>query len=154
LKELIVPNKEFITGRVLNWTLSDEVTRLLLPIGLGYGTDVENARQLLLKLTQEHPQVLDEPTASVTFEAFGDSTLNLFVRAYVAKMDDRLKVTNELLTTYHRVLGEHQIEIAFPQRDLHIRSFPTGVSWQPPPMSPDAHSPKTSGPKSDHNPSH
>jgi potassium efflux system protein len=131
LKELIVPNKEFITGRVLNWTLSDEVTRLVLPVGVAYGTDVERASQLLMAATQRHPQVLSEPAPSVTFEAFGDSSLNLVVRAYVAQLGDRLRVTSELLTTFHQVLNENRVEIAFPQRDLHIRSLPPGWSLTP-----------------------
>jgi potassium-dependent mechanosensitive channel len=124
LKELIVPNKEFITGRVLNWTLSDEVTRLVLPVGVAYGTEIERASSLLLESTQRHPQVLNEPAPSVTLEAFGDNALNLVVRAYVGKLSDRLRVTGELLTTFHNLLRANQIEIPFPQRDLHIRNLP------------------------------
>jgi potassium efflux system protein len=123
LKELIVPNKEFITGRVLNWTLSDEVTRLVLPVGIAYGSDVEQTIRLLLTVVQQHPSVLTEPAPSVTFEAFAESSLNLIVRVYVAKLGDRLPVTSELLTSFYRTLAEHQIEIPFPQRDLHIRSI-------------------------------
>lgn len=127
LKELIVPNKEFITGRVLNWTHSDEVTRVVLPIGIAYGSDVEQAIRLLLEVAQKHPLVLSEPAPSVNFEAFGDSALNLVVRAYVSKLGDRLPVTTELLTGIYQTLSEHHIEIPFPQRDLHIRSFTAQV---------------------------
>lgn len=123
LKELIVPNKEFITGRVLNWTLSDEVTRLVLPVGIAYGSDVEQAIRLLLDIVQKHSLVLSEPAPTVHFEAFGDSALNLVVRAYVGKLGDRLAAASELLTSFYRTLAEHQIEIPFPQRDLHIRSI-------------------------------
>lgn len=123
LKELIVPNKEFITGRVLNWTHSDEVTRLVLPVGIAYGSDVERAIRLLMEVAQKHPLVLSEPAPSVNFEAFGDSALNLVVRAYVSKLGDRLPVTTELLTGIYQTLSEHQIEIPFPQRDLHIRTI-------------------------------
>jgi len=131
LKELLVPNKEFITGRVLNWTLSDEVTRLVLPVGIAYGSDVVLASRLLLEATQNHPQVMADPAPSVTFEAFGESALNLVVRAYVAKLGDRLRVTSELLTQFTVTLDAHQIEIPFPQRDLHIRSLPP--AWANPP---------------------
>jgi len=124
LKELLVPNKEFITGRVLNWTLSDEVTRLLLPVGIAYGSDVVLASRLLLEATQNHPQVLADPAPSVTFEAFGENALNLVARAYVSKLGDRLRVTSDLLTQYAQILAAHQIEIPFPQRALHIRSLP------------------------------
>jgi potassium efflux system protein len=130
-QEFVVPNKEFITGRVLNWTLSDEVTRLVLPVGIAYGSDVVLASRLLLEATQNHPQVMADPAPSVTFEAFGESALNLVVRAYVAKLGDRLRVTSELLTQFTVTLDAHQIEIPFPQRDLHIRSLPP--AWANPP---------------------
>ncbi len=141
LKELIVPNKEFITGRVLNWTLTDEVSRLLLPVGIAYGSDVELASRLLLEATQRHPSVLPEPAPSVNFEAFGDSTLDLVVRAYVGKLSDRLRVTSELLMAFNKTLHEHGIEIAFPQRDLHIRTIPPEWSKAVPPRLEGDHQP-------------
>lgn len=129
LKEFIVPNKEFITGRVLNWTLSDQVTRLVIPVGVAYGSDTQKTMDLLLEAAHQHNLVLEDPAPLATFEEFGDSTLNFILRSYVAKLDDRLKVTSEL----HRAIDEKfraaNIEIAFPQRDLHIRSMP--AEWKP-----------------------
>lgn len=129
LKEFIVPNKEFITGRVLNWTLSDQVTRLVIPVGVAYGSDTTKASDLLLQAAQQHPLVLTDPAPLSTFEEFGDSTLNFVLRAYVAKLDDRLKVTSDLHRSIDDLFRENRIEIAFPQQDLHIRSVPD--DWKP-----------------------
>ncbi len=76
-KELLVPNKEFITGRLLNWSLSDQVTRILIPIGIAYGSDVDKAMALVTEAARENPRVLREPLPFTAFEGFGDNTLNL-----------------------------------------------------------------------------
>lgn len=133
LKEFIVPNKEFITGRVLNWTLSDQVTRLVIPVGVAYGSDTNKTSELLLKAAQDHPLVLADPAPLSTFEEFGDSTLNFVLRAYVAKLDDRLKVTSDLHRSIDDLFRQNKIEIAFPQQDLHIRSIPE--EWRPVPKN-------------------
>ncbi|MBW3597567.1 MAG: mechanosensitive ion channel [Planctomycetes bacterium] len=121
-KELVVPNREFITGRVLNWTLSDPVNRLTINVGIAYGSDVGRARELVLAAAQEHPDVLGEPTPVVTFNAFGDSALNLMLFAWLPNLDNRLKVINDLHTEINVRLSEAGIVIAFPQRDLHLHS--------------------------------
>lgn len=134
LQELVVPNKEFITGRVLNWTLSDEVTRLLIPVGVAYGSDTTRTIELLLEVANNHPLVLGDPTPVATFEQFGDSTLNFVLRAYVSKLDDRLKTTSDLHRAIDQSFRKNNIEIAFPQRDLNIRSLPSQLppTWNLP----------------------
>ncbi|MCU7960821.1 MAG: mechanosensitive ion channel, partial [gamma proteobacterium symbiont of Bathyaustriella thionipta] len=82
-QELLVPNKEFITQQLLNWTLSDQTTRLLVPVGVAYGSDVRLASELMLKAAKQHPRVLDDPKATVFFETFGDNTLNLQMRCFI-----------------------------------------------------------------------
>ena len=72
-KELVVPNKEFITSQLLNWTLVDQVNRLVIPVGVAYGTDIAKARTILLRIAKEHPLVMHDPEPSVTFDLFGDS---------------------------------------------------------------------------------
>ena len=121
-KDFIVPNKEFITGRLLNWTRSDQVNRIVINVGVAYGSDTEQARRLIEQVLREHPEVLDEPTPIVTFEGFGDSTLDLVVRCYLAKLDNRLQTIHDLHTAIDQVFRKAEIEIAFPQRDIHIRS--------------------------------
>ena len=86
-KELLVPNKEFITGRLLNWTLSDSSTRLVIPVGVAYGSDVDKAIELLEQVLDRHPKVLEDPSSSVLFLGFGDNSLNLVARAYVGSTD-------------------------------------------------------------------
>ena len=120
-KELIVPNKELVTGRLLNWTLSDTTNRIVIEVGVAYHTDPEEAREVLLTTVQQHPNVLADPAPQVTFEGFGDSTLNLVIRAYVATMDVRLQTIHTLHSQIFQQLKEAKIEIAFPQRDVNLR---------------------------------
>ena len=121
-KEFIVPNKEFITGRLLNWTRTDQVTRIVVEVGVAYGSDTERACQIIREILANHQEILEEPSPLVTFEGFGDSTLNLVARCYLAKLDRRRQVNHELHTAIDRAFREAKIEIAFPQRDIHIRS--------------------------------
>lgn len=123
-KEFIVPNKEFITGRLLNWTLSNKINRIVITVGIAYGSDTERATDLLLKVVNDHPLILDDPKTMVTFEGFGDSSLIFNVRTYLPDMDNRLITIHDLHTAIDQAFREAGIEIAFPQRDLHLRSVP------------------------------
>lgn len=128
-KEYVIPNKEFITGRMLNWTLSDKINRIVINVGVAYGSDVDRAKRLLLKVCHDHPLILDDPPTLVTFEGFGDNSLNLVVRTFLPNLDNRLPVIDELHTTIDKTFREAGIEIAFPQRDLHLRSVDEAV-WR------------------------
>lgn len=119
-KEYIVPNREFITGKLLNWTLTDSVNRITLTVGVAYGTDTNEATALAMKIIENHPMVMKDPAPSITFEAFGDSTLNLIIRAYLPDLENRLQVIHQLHTTIHEDYNKAGIEIAFPQRDVHL----------------------------------
>jgi potassium efflux system protein len=123
-KEVIIPNKAFITEQVTNWTLANQITRLLLPLGVAYGSDIERVQKLLLEAARSNPDVLSTPSPSVFFVGFGDSSLNFEIRAYVDSFDKRLRVRHEIYVGAGRALDENGIEIPFPQRDLHIRSAP------------------------------
>ncbi|HUY32245.1 MAG TPA: mechanosensitive ion channel domain-containing protein [Pirellulales bacterium] len=131
-KELIMPNKEFITGRVLNWTLSDQINRVVINVGVAYGSDVERVREILLRLAKEERHVLDEPAPMATFEGFGDSTLNLVLRCYLPSLDDRLAVINDLHSRIHEVFQAEGIEMPFPQRDVHIHTAVAAALHTPP----------------------
>jgi potassium-dependent mechanosensitive channel len=119
-QELLIPNKEFITGRVINWTLSDKINRILVVVGVAYGTDVNQAMQLMLEVARENQEVLDDPEPVVSFDAFGDNALNLTLRSYLGSLENRLETITEL----HRAINERftaaDICIAFPQRDIHL----------------------------------
>jgi potassium-dependent mechanosensitive channel len=122
-KELIVPNKDFITGRLLNWTLSDHVNRLTIKVGVAYGTDTERVTNLLLDIARSHSEVMRDPAPSVTFEGFGDSTLDFSLQCYLCTLDDRSPTKHDLNTQIYERFAQAGIEIAFPQRDIHIRSM-------------------------------
>jgi len=121
-KELIVPNKAFVTGSLINWTLSDPITRVVIRVGIAYGSDIALAHKEMLKVVKSIPLVLDEPEASIYFIGFGDSSLNFVVRAFVKDLDSRLPLIHQLHTNIEEALRLHGIEIPFPQRDVHVRS--------------------------------
>jgi potassium efflux system protein len=125
-QELIIPNKDLITGRLLNWTLSDATNRIVIKVGVAYGTDTRRACEVLETLCQEHPNISQDPPATVTFDQFADSTLQLTIRVFLNSLDVRLRTIHELHTQIHESFQREGIEIAFPQQDLHIRSFPSG----------------------------
>ncbi|RLA47584.1 MAG: hypothetical protein DRR06_02015 [Gammaproteobacteria bacterium] len=121
-KELLVPNKEFITGRLLNWTLSDSTTRIVVNVGIAYGSNVEQALTILNEVVVDHADVLDEPPPMIIFNEFGDNALQLSARCFVRSFDDRWPV----LTALHRMIyarfEEAGIVISFPQHDVHFDS--------------------------------
>ncbi len=119
-KELLVPNKEFITGHLLNWTLSDQITRILLPVGVAYGADVPRAMKLMIEAAVQNDNVLANPVPSAAFEQFGDNSLALNLRCYVDSIDDRVPTISALHQAINDKLNEAGIAIAFPQRDVHL----------------------------------
>lgn len=125
-QELIVPNKEFITGRILNWTLTNTINRIVVEVGVAYGADTEKARQILLNAAKSHPLIMSEPGPLATFEGFDDSSLRLILRCYLPTLENRLSVTTELHTAIHRAFDAAGIEIPFPQRDIRVH-------WPDPP---------------------
>jgi potassium efflux system protein len=120
-KELIVPNKEFITGRLLNWTLSDQVNRIELNVGVAFGSEVRRVSELLLQIARSQPHVLSDPPPVATFDRFGDSALNFVLRCYLPSLEFRLQTIHELHARIHDTFNAEGIEIAFPRRDLNIR---------------------------------
>jgi potassium efflux system protein len=119
-QELLVPNKEFITGRLLNWTLSDNLNRIVITVGVDYGSDVRLALALLEEAVTEDDRVLRDPEPRFTFEGFGDNALSLVLRCYLDSMDDRLAVTSDLHQSINDKFVAAGISIAFPQRDVHL----------------------------------
>ena len=118
--ELLVPNKEFITGRLLNWSLTDQTSRLLITIGIAYGSDVDKAMRLMEQAARQNNNVLDQPSPSVIFQSFGDNSLNIILRCFVSSVDYREGTISELNRAINEKFNEAGVVIAFPQRDLHI----------------------------------
>jgi potassium efflux system protein len=123
-QELIIPNKTLITERLINWTLTDSTNRLEIRVGVAYETDTRVACRILEEICAQHEHILVDPKPVITFEGFGDSTLNIIIRCFLNQLDLRLPTLHELNTTINERFKEAGIEIAFPQRDLHIRTIP------------------------------
>ncbi len=121
-KEMVIPNQTLIIEPVLNWTLSDQVTRILFNVGIAYGSDTTIAHDLILEVIQAHPLVIEDPNPTVFFTRFGDNALDFEVRVFVKERPNRLLVLHELHMALDKVFRENKIEIAFPQVDLHLRS--------------------------------
>jgi potassium efflux system protein len=119
-KELIVPNKEFITGQLINWSLSDHVLRLKVPVGIAYGSDTDLAERLLLKAARTNPQILKSPEPKAIFLRFGDSSLEFELRVYVKRIDDWIPMLHAMNRAIDKEFRQAGIEIAFPQRDVHL----------------------------------
>jgi potassium-dependent mechanosensitive channel len=119
-QELLVPNKQFITGELLNWSLSDQVNRIILTVGVEYGADTRTAMALLAEVAREHPRVLKEPPPLISFESFGDNALTLVMRCYLGSLEGRLGITTELHQAVYEKLSAAGIGIAYPQRDVHL----------------------------------
>lgn len=123
-KEVLVPNKAYITDPVVNWTLSNGITRLLLPVGVAYGTDVDAAQAAMAAAVKSCPAVLAEPGPSVLFLGFGDSSLDFEVRCFVSELSKRLPTIHALNRAIYAELDRAGISIPFPQRDLHLHTPP------------------------------
>lgn len=102
--------------------MSDDVVRLLIRVGVAYGSDVQKAMELLYEVAQENERVLEDPVPVVNFEEFGDSSLSLSLPAYVGTLSDRLPTLTEIHLAIDQKFHEGGIVIAFPQLDLHLQS--------------------------------
>ena len=120
-KELIVPNKDLVTGQLLNWTLSDAVQRVVVPIGIAYGADTDLAEEVLWKVLRSDDRILEDPAPQVFYLGFGDSALEFEVRAFCSTLTEMLPLRHDLHKAIDKAFREAGIEIAFPQRDLHFR---------------------------------
>lgn len=120
MSELIVPNKRFITEDVMNWTLSDQMSRLILPVGVAYTSDTKLVQSSLLSVARKHPMVVNYPSPEVVFLQFGDSTLDFELRVMVTRRDHFAKVQHDLNMAINAIFKEQEIEIAFPQREIRV----------------------------------
>jgi potassium efflux system protein len=117
--EIIVPNKTFLTDKITNWSLSDAIIRIMVDVGIAYGSDTKKAEAMLVKIAGESPLVLDAPPPNVYFLGFGDSSLDLRLHAYVHARD-RLRAPHQLRMAINEAFNRAAIEIPFPQRDVHL----------------------------------
>ena len=124
-KEVIVPNKAFVTERLVNWALTDAITRLVINIGVAYGSDLELVRKLLLQAAEENSKVLKEPAPVAYFLSFGASTLDHELRVYVGQVADRTQTIDALNRRIDELFKQNNIDIAFNQLDVFIKNQAT-----------------------------
>ena len=118
---VILPNSELISSTVQNWTHRDKTIRVIIPIGVAYQTDAKKARDVLIECAKNHPEVLDYPEPYVYFAGFGDSSLDLELRAFIRNADKALSVRNDLRFEVLDAFRQASITIPFPQRDVHLK---------------------------------
>jgi len=122
---IIVPNADFITHSVTNWSYEDPRVRFRIPFGVAYGTDLQNLRRLMLEVAEEHPKALKEPKPELFFVGFGDSALNFELAIWSGEMTiSPRRFRSELNYAIERKLRENKIEIPFPQREVTLKSGP------------------------------
>ncbi len=122
-KEIIVPNQTFITGQLVNWSLSDTVTRVTIKIGLAYETDLPLARKLMMQAVKENPRVLRDPEPLLYFLTISASTFDYELRFHVRELGDRNPSTDEILTKIATSFREHKIDMAFNQVDVFVKNL-------------------------------
>ena len=122
---IIIPNSEFTSNRVINWTANDRRVRFSVTVGVSYGSPPGQVTNLLLKVAREHPDVLDEPEPEVLFADFGDSSLNFELRVWtIRQVQTPSLLKSELRFAIFAIFQQHGIEMPFPQRDVYGKQWP------------------------------
>lgn len=120
--DIVVPNSDLITNQVTNWTLADRNMRLILSLGVAYGSDIPLVLKTLEECTRDNPRIRSNPAPSIFFMGFGESSLDFQLRVWINDINYMNVVRSELNQEIDRRFRELGIEIPFPQRDLHLRS--------------------------------
>ncbi len=126
-QNVLVPNSELVSGRVVNWVLRDTHGRLQVKIGVAYGSDIETVRDILESVSRDHPEVITDgraPAPRALFMGFGDSSLDFELRVRIQRIERRFSVISDLNFAIDAAFRDAGVTIPFPQRDLHIVSYP------------------------------
>lgn len=130
-ERIIMPNSYFIEEQVVNHSYGDNRLRLVVPIGVAYGSDVELVRELLHQVAKDEKEdsmyVLEKPEPFVNFIGFGDSSLDFQLFVWISSPKAAVVTKSNLNFRINKVLADHHVEIPFPQRDLHVRSMDDNV---------------------------
>lgn len=117
---IIVPNSRFLSEEVINWNHRRSVSRIHLPVGVAYGSDVAKVKSSLLQAAEEHLEVLRNPSPQVFFTEFGDSSLNFELLVWTADPSRQAPLKSDLYFRIEEIFREQQIDVPFPQRDINI----------------------------------
>jgi len=129
--EHLIPNENLITGEVINWSYSQNLVRLNVPVGVAYGSDLEKARELMLAAAVDTLRVLKEPKPACLLTGFGDNAVNLEVRVWINDPQNGIaSVKSDLFWGIWQRFRANGIEFPFPQRDLHLKSIPEELRLQ------------------------
>ncbi|MEM9543738.1 MAG: mechanosensitive ion channel domain-containing protein [Cyanobacteria bacterium P01_E01_bin.42] len=128
---IIIPNSRLLEDEVINWTHSNPVSRLHIPLGVAYGSNLNRVKELLLQAASEHPEVLDSPSSSVIFMGFGDNSLDFELLVWSADPSRQIILKSDLYFRVEELLTGESIEIPFPQRDLNLRSSHLPIQLSP-----------------------
>lgn len=131
MKEIIIPNKTFVTDQLINWSLSDSVTRVILHYGVAHGSDQKLVHDLLYQAAHENPRVLKDPEPQVYFMAYTSSSMDFEMRIFVSNLKDRLMSTDETNVRIAELFAEHGIRVAHDRLDVRLEREP----WGPQPDS-------------------
>ena len=120
---IIVPNSDFISSKVINWSYTDRNIRFNIPVGVSYNEDPEVIRKILLEVADENKGILPQPKPDVLFQEYADSALVFDLRVWTREYINRPNVLkSQIYYAVFKKFKEHNIEIPFPQRDLHIKN--------------------------------
>jgi potassium efflux system protein len=119
--EMIVPNKEFITTKLVNWTLSDSKRRIEIPVRVAYGADIDQVKKILVEAAEQHPSVLDDPAPHALLLSFGDDAIHLELR-FVVDFGQGLTTKDQVQMVIEHEFQEHGIEFALPKREIRLVS--------------------------------
>ena len=128
--EVVVPNSNLISNELINWTLSDSKRRVEMKVGTSYSSNPNQVLELLKEVAVNHPQVYKEPAPRPLFEGFGDSSLNFRLLFWV-HYEDGLAAQSDIAVGIYNILAENNIEIPFPQVDLHVKNLPAENNVKP-----------------------
>ena len=126
--EVIIPNANLISSKVINWTLSESQRRRELPVGVAYGSDPKIVLKILRDAAARHELVLTKPEPMVYFTGFGDSSLNFELQFWVMQENNGMQISSEVALAAMQMFDDAGIEIPNPQRDLHLRSVDPGAA--------------------------
>ncbi|BES70337.1 hypothetical protein RE428_13550 [Marinobacter nanhaiticus D15-8W] len=122
-KEQIIPNKTFVTQDLTNWTLTDPIVRVIVRVGVAYGSDVDKVQEVLSRVAESNARVVDDPAPAVFCVGLGESSIDFEVRVFIQDLLDYMPLAHELHSSITRELRDAGFQIPFPQRDIHVRSW-------------------------------
>jgi len=128
---IILPNSRFLEDDVTNWNYETSVTRIRIPVSVAYGCDISEVKEALLKAPRGHSDVLRNPEPIIFFLGFGDSSLDFELRVWIAEPIAQYRVKSDLFFRIEELFREGEIEVPFPQRDLHVRSGSIPLALSP-----------------------